>query len=172
MIAFLDLLDTQEEKDKFTELYNFYKDLLYWIALKKTDNIEDAEECVQDTFFYIAKHFNKIGQIESKRTKCYLSTIVTGFAIDIYKKSKKMDSISSDYSNDETKSSLNELKYFEDFDKIELLAVFDKVLDEESKIYFYLKYIDSFRFYRFIMLKHEIIIILLKQKVNNILRFY
>lgn len=51
MIVFLDLLDTQEEKDKFTELYNFYKDLLYWIALKKTDNIEYAEECVQDTFF-------------------------------------------------------------------------------------------------------------------------
>lgn len=145
MIAFLDLLDTQEEKDKFTELYNCYKDLLYWIALKKTDNIEDAEECVQDTFFYIAKHFNKIGRIESKNTKCYLSTIVTGFAIDIYNNSKKLDTISSDDKNDESKNNIDELKYFEDFDKIELLTVFDKVLDEESKIYFYLKYIYGYK---------------------------
>ncbi len=145
MIAFLDLLDTQEEKDKFTKLYNFYKDLLYWIALKKTGNIENAEECVQDTFFYVAKHFNKIGCVESKSTKCYLSTIVTGFAIDIYNNSKKLDIISSDDKNDESKSNIDELKYFEDFDKIELLTVFDKVLDGESKIYFYLKYIYGYK---------------------------
>lgn len=145
MIAFLDLIDTQEEKDKFTQLYNFYKDLLYWIALKKTNNIEDAEECVQDTFFYVAKHFDKIGQVESKSTKCYLSAIVTGFAIDIYNNSKKFDTISSYDKNDKSESNIDELKYFEDFDKIELLTVFDKVLDEESKIYFYLKYIYGYK---------------------------
>ena len=66
---FLNLLDTQTEKDRFTELYDTYKDLLYWIALKRTNNIEDAEECVQETFFYVAKHFEKIGEVKSKRTK-------------------------------------------------------------------------------------------------------
>lgn len=145
MIAFLNLLDTQEERNKFTELYNSYKNLLYWIALEKTDNIEEAEECVQDTFFYVAKHFDKIGQIESKSTKYYLSTIVTGFAIDIYNNSKKLDTISICDKNDESESNIDELKYFEDFDTIELLTVFDKVLDEESKIYFYLKYIYGYK---------------------------
>lgn len=90
MIAlFLNLLDTQAEKEKFSELYYTYKDLLYWIALKKTNCTEDAEECVQETFFYAAKHFEKIGDIKSKSTKCYLSTIVTGFAVDIFNSSKK-----------------------------------------------------------------------------------
>ena len=84
---FLTLLDTQEDREKFTCLYDTYKNLMYWIAIKKTNCIEDAEECVQDTFFYAAKHFDRIGEVDSKRTKCYLSTIVSGFAIDIYNKS-------------------------------------------------------------------------------------
>ena len=29
---FLNLLDTQSEKEKFIELYDTYKDLLYWIT--------------------------------------------------------------------------------------------------------------------------------------------
>ncbi len=132
---FLNLLDTQTEKEKFIELYDTYKDLLYWIALKRTNNIEDAEECVQETFFYVAKHFEKIGEVQSKRTKCYLSTIVTGFAIDIYNESGKII-IASDEDNNE----LNDLEYFEKIEAIELLSVFDEVLDEESKVLLYLKY--------------------------------
>lgn len=140
MIAlFLNLLDTQTEKEKFTELYNTYKDLLYWIAIKKTNSIEDAEECVQETFFYVAKHFEKIGEVKSKRTKCYLSTIVAGFAIDVYNKSKKANKVS--INNYESSN----LEYYENFETTELLTVFDYVLDEESKIYFYLKYIYHYK---------------------------
>lgn len=138
-MMFLNLLDTQEEKDSFLELYDTYKDLLYWIALKKTNSIEDAEECVQETFFYVAKHFDKIGEIKSKRTKCYLSTIVTGFAIDIYNEFQKLELISND------DNELRDIEYFENFEKVELTAVFDDILDEESKIFFYLKYIYNYK---------------------------
>lgn len=140
IMLFLNLLDTQDEKEKFLQLYDTYKDLLYWIALKKTSSIEDAEECVQETFFYVAKHFEKIGEVGSKRTKCYLSTIVTGFAIDIYKDSQKLDSISNSIDNDS-----KDITYFENFEKVELLAAFDDILDEESKIFFYLKYIYNYK---------------------------
>lgn len=138
-MMFLNLLDTQEEKDGFLELYDTYKDLLYWIALKKTTSIEDAEECVQETFFYVAKHFDKIGEIKSKRTKCYLSTIVTGFAIDIYNDFQKSELISND------DNELRDIEYFENFEKVELTAAFDDILDEESKLFFYLKYIYNYK---------------------------
>ena len=140
MLAFLYLLDTVEEKNKFTNLYNLYKDLLYWIAKNKVKNVQDAEDCVQETFFYIAKNFHKIDDVESKRTKCYLSTIVTGFAIDIYNKSNKISYISTD-NEEET----IELKNYEEYTKTELLMVFDKILDEESKVIFYLKYIYGYK---------------------------
>lgn len=139
IMMFLNLLDTQEEKDGFLELYDTYKDLLYWIALRKTNSIEDAEECVQETFFYVAKHFDKIGEIKSKRTKCYLSTIVTGFAIDIYNDFQKSELISND------DNELRDIEYLENFEKVELTVAFDDILDEESKIFFYLKYIYNYK---------------------------
>ncbi len=135
---FLNLLDTQTEKEKFIELYNEYKDLLYWIALKRTNCNEDAEECVQETFFYIAMHFEKINDVNSKKTKIYLSTIVTGFAINIYNHSNRTDIIEID--NETT-----DLKYFENFQKIELLSVLNKALDEESRVFFYLKYLYNYK---------------------------
>lgn len=137
---FLNLLDTQTEKEKFIELYNEYKDLLYWIALKRTNRIEDAEECVQETFFYVAKHFEKINDVNSKQTKLYLSAIVTGFAIDIYNHSNKIEMLEIDNENEST-----DLKHFESFQKIELLSVLDKVLDDESRVFFYLKYLYNYK---------------------------
>lgn len=128
MIAFLNLLDTQAEKEEFIRLYDKYKNLLYWIAFQKTNNIDTAEECVQETFLYVAKHFDKIEDVESKRTKCYLSVIVNGFAIDVYNKSLKSDSFLKNFENTDS-------EYYDDLNKIELQSVFDKVLDDESKIF-------------------------------------
>lgn len=87
---FLNLLDTQNEKDKFIKLYDKYKNMLYWISYGKTQSCQDAEECVQETFFYVAKHFEKIGDVNSSQTKGYLATIVTGFS-----RKKKFISISN-----------------------------------------------------------------------------
>ncbi len=139
LAVFLSLIDSEADKEKFTELYDTYKNLLYWIALQKTNSIEDSEECVQETFFYVAKHFEKIGDVKSKRTKAYLSAIVTGFAIDIYNNSEKAAAVSLDEDDS------IELQYYEDFEKAELLSAFDGVLDEESKIYFYLKYLYNYK---------------------------
>lgn len=134
MILFLEYLNTEQEKDNFKKLYSLYKNLLFWIARSKTNSDEDAEDCVQETFAYVAKHFDKIDCIESNRTKCYLATIVEGFAIDIYNKVQKESDI---YFS----SSLSTDNNFGEYNKIELLSVFEKTLNEEDKVYFYLKYI-------------------------------
>ena len=121
---FLTLLDTQEDREKFTYLYDTYKNLMYWIAIKKTNCIEDAEECVQDTFFYAAKHFDRIGEVDSKRTKCYLSTIVSGFAINIYNKSinESTAEFNQEIENDSDGDAFNE------FDSVEISVMIDKIL--------------------------------------------
>lgn len=137
---FLNLLDTQNEKNKFIKLYDTYSDLLYWIALKKTSCIEDVEECVQETFLYVAKHFDKIGEINSKKTKIYLSTIITGFAIDTYNASQKAEFIEFNGDNETA-----DLKYYESFGRIELLAIVDNALEEESKVFFHLKYLYNYK---------------------------
>ncbi len=146
MIAlFLNHFSNETERSKFINLYNTYKNLLYWIAFNKLNNVEDAEECVQETFLYVSKHFDKIGFVDDKTTKCYLVTIVTGFAVDMYNKSKKADKILYDDNDVNFENNSTDLKYFDNYDEVELLSVFNNVLDDESKVYFYLKYIYGYK---------------------------
>lgn len=55
MIAFFDLIDEPEDKTRFAQLYNSYSSLLYSIAYQKVKNAETAEDCVQETYLYVAK---------------------------------------------------------------------------------------------------------------------
>ena len=125
---FLNLLDTQSEKDKFIKLYDKYKNMLYWISYGKTQSCQDAEECVQETFFYVAKHFEKIGDVNSSKTKGYLATIVTGFSIDVYNKSKKYGRIDIENNN-----MAENLSYFDNIETVELSSAIESVLSEEEK---------------------------------------
>lgn len=134
MIAFLDLLDTEYEKEQFTELYNKYSNLLYKIAFNKVNNVHDAEDCVQDTFLYIAKNFYKIEDINSTKTKYFLSTIVSSIAIDRFRRSKKIEFISlDDYEKYE------DLSYIDNYEPNEISFCIDK-LDDDSKNLIYLTY--------------------------------
>ena len=132
---FLNLLDTQSEKDKFIKLYDKYKNMLYWISYGKTQSCQDAEDCVAETFFYVAKHFEKIGDVNSSQTKGYLATIVTGFSIDVYNKSKKYGFIDIENNN-----MAENLSCFDNIETVELSSAIESVLSEEEKIYIYLKY--------------------------------
>lgn len=119
MVAFLDLLDTEENKNKFEQLYYKYIDLLMWIAMDKLNNKQFAEEAVQDAFLYVAKNFNKIGNVESKRTKGYLSTIIQGFAINKYNKEKKVIHLSPE-DEDFIAFSVDDEKFLDSMDEIDL----------------------------------------------------
>lgn len=134
MIAFLDLLDTEYEKEQFAKLYNQYSKLLYKIAFEKVNNIHDAEECVQETFLYIAKNFHKIDDVCSSKTKYFLSTIVSCIAIDCYRRSKTIEFISlEDYEE------YKDLSYIDKYTPDEVSFSIDK-LDDDSKNLIYLTY--------------------------------
>lgn len=50
LMFYLSMLETDEERDFFTELYNTYRQGLYRYALKYLHNEFDAEDVVQDVF--------------------------------------------------------------------------------------------------------------------------
>lgn len=139
MIAFLDLLDTEEEKNKFKQLYNKYIDLLMWIAMDKLKNYHLAEEAVQDAFFYIARNFDKVGEVDSKMTKGYLSTVIQGFAINKFNKEKKVILLPEEY-DDFLNFDCDEEKFFDSIDALDLKLAIDN-LSDESKNYLYLTYV-------------------------------
>ena len=82
-------LDTQEEKDKFAELYEKYSRKMYNIALAILKNNEDAEDAVDITFHRLAHNFTKISQKSCKEIEGYIVISIRNTSIDIYRKKKK-----------------------------------------------------------------------------------
>ncbi|WP_162609666.1 RNA polymerase sigma factor [Lachnoclostridium sp. An131] len=86
MLLYLSMLDTQEEKDKFTEIYQQYQHFCWYVANQLLGDAHLAEDAVQDAFLALTRHLDKIEDVESPRTRKFLMTIVKSKAVDILRK--------------------------------------------------------------------------------------
>ncbi len=97
MLSFyLSLLDSQEDKDKFEQLYHLYSPLMKYVAYQKLQNEHLAEEAVQDAFIKVINSFYKIEEIDSHKTKRFLVVVTENTAIDILRKEKPDKRVSYD----------------------------------------------------------------------------
>lgn len=85
MIAYLQMLETSEEKARFEELVHTYKNLMFYAANQILNNEHDAEDSVQQAFFAILKNFDKISQIQCPQTRAFVVIVVERKAIDLYR---------------------------------------------------------------------------------------
>lgn len=136
MIAFLDMIDDPEGKERFDLLYHKYKNLMASVAVKRTSNQDDIEDILQDAFFYIANNFEKIGDIDSQKTKNFVCVITNGFAIRKYRKERR--SAPTDDFSEIADSELDA------YDIAELKILIDTLNDEE-KNFVYLKYVFGYK---------------------------
>ncbi|MDE6956908.1 MAG: RNA polymerase sigma factor [Lachnospiraceae bacterium] len=90
MLVFLEMLEGEEEKSVFLEIYETYRYFLWFLAHEILKDEYLAEDAVQETFFSIIKYIEKIKDIKSVRTKNFLATIVRNKAIDILRRQKGM----------------------------------------------------------------------------------
>ncbi len=81
-------MDSEEEKGKVALLYEKYRRLLWRAAMDVLQDEYLAEDAVQDAFLKVGKNLDKIGEIESYETRCYLVVVARNAAIDIYRKRK------------------------------------------------------------------------------------
>lgn len=88
MLLYLSMLDTQEEKDKFTEIYELHQHFCWYVANQLLGDAQLAEDAVQETFLALVRHLDKIGETDSPRTRKFLLTIAKSKAIDILRKRK------------------------------------------------------------------------------------
>ena len=86
----LAMLETPEDKQKMTELYMTYRELLLKIALKILHNQDDAEDVLHLAFERIARDFSKIGEVSGHQTRNFLVIIVRGLAVNLYNERKKV----------------------------------------------------------------------------------
>ena len=76
-------------KKKIEEIYNNYRRLMYFIAFKVVGNEADAEDAVQQALGSILENLDKIGPVDSPKTKSYVAIITEHKAIDIVRAKKK-----------------------------------------------------------------------------------
>lgn len=88
MLLFLDVLDTEEEKDKFVRIYEGYRYMMWYSANEILRDKELAEDAVQEAFLALTRHLDKVDESNVMRTKKFLRTIVKSKAIDMIRKRK------------------------------------------------------------------------------------
>lgn len=94
MLIYLQMLESEPEKEKFRKIYDAYRNLMFYVANKILQNEWDAEDAVQQAFLSIVKNLEKISDPVRKKTQLYIVTIVEHKAIDIYQAKKRRPSVS------------------------------------------------------------------------------
>ena len=125
-------LDTQEEKDRFAELYEKYSRKMYHIALSILKNPVDAEDAVDIAFHKFAKNFTNISQINSDEIKSYIVICIRNTAIDIFRSRKRIESKTQAVKEDD---------FYEDFweqktDHLSMIESIRSLSDEYRDIIF------------------------------------
>lgn len=94
---YLNMLDTEDEKTKFEQLYLEYRFTMLHVARQILHDDMLAEDAVHDAFLALLKNLDKIDEISCKKTKAYIVIIVRNKAIDIIRHKNK-EIISDDFS--------------------------------------------------------------------------
>ncbi len=89
MIHYLQLLNTQQDKDKFVILYQRYFQPLYSTAFEILKDHAASEDVVHETFLILIDHIDNVDEQASMKTWNYLATIVRRLCIDSLRKQKK-----------------------------------------------------------------------------------
>lgn len=91
MLSFyLTLIDLPEEKDKFTQIYNEYKNLMLNSAYSILHDKSDAEDAVHEAFLRILKNLHKIDEVFCPKTQHFIVIIVQNVAKTLIKRKNKI----------------------------------------------------------------------------------
>lgn len=124
LLFYLSLLDTEEEKTKFSLIYEKYKGVMKYVAWRILGDEGIAEDAVQEAFIKIIDNFKEIDEIDSNKTEHFCVIIVRNVSLDFIKKEKKIKLLDIDEIYDARVSSNNieiSLSVREIYERIKLL---------------------------------------------------
>lgn len=82
------LLDA-EEKKFFREIYENYKDEMFYTAYVILENVQDTEDILQEAFIALLCNMDKMKENSPQKNWNYIVTIVKNKAINLYNKNKR-----------------------------------------------------------------------------------
>lgn len=93
---YLALIDEPSDKEKFAEIYNSYKAMMYDRAMSILHNNSLAEDALQESFLKIAKNISKISDPKCSKTTSFIIIIVRNTCYDILRNEKFDNTIQID----------------------------------------------------------------------------
>lgn len=93
MLIYLALLDNEQDKTKFTYIYETYNKQMWYAANEILKDKQLAEDAVHDAFIGIAKNFSKIRSFEPSSIKSYIITSARHAALMYIRKNKKTEAV-------------------------------------------------------------------------------
>lgn len=96
MLIYLSMIETEEEKSKFTRIYEKYRKLMFYVANRILQDDYLSEDAVHQAFLKIIDHLDKISENDCHKTKSYMVIIVRNCAINLYNQRKNHPTVSLD----------------------------------------------------------------------------
>lgn len=138
LLIYLSMIETEEDKNKFTLLYEKYIKLMFYVANQILKDDYLAEDTVHQTFVKIIEDLDKIAEIDCHKTRSYIVTMVRNCAINLYRERKNHMSVSLD---DEIELTNNYSFEVEDMDTLEQTIAKLPIIYKDILI---LKYVQEF----------------------------
>lgn len=88
LILMLELLDNDEDRLLFSELYEKYLKCMLYAANQILENEHDAEDATQQAFINIANRFSVVKKLAPKQVKSYFITVALNSAKNILRSKK------------------------------------------------------------------------------------
>lgn len=89
-MLFLDLIDNEDDKSKFLQIYETYGKTMYYVANSILHDSYLAEDAVQTAFLKIAQNIHKIFSPICPQTKSFVVIIVRNVCLTMLSNEKKL----------------------------------------------------------------------------------
>ncbi|WP_101696937.1 RNA polymerase sigma factor [Clostridium minihomine] len=97
---YLALIESEEDKNKFEQIYTTYRKLMFYVANKILRDEQLAEDAVHSSFLKIIQNFDKIVEIDGHKTKSYVVITVRNESINLYRSRRRKGELSLDQMED------------------------------------------------------------------------
>ena len=133
LALYLSMLDTQEDKDRFEEIYKKYYISMFNISFSILHNNEDAKDAVHEAFLCIANKFKKIAPLNCQKMKSYIVIIIRNVSLNMYKKNKRRGENNDNIDNHEIPV---EVDFFEKMEYSDLVGSIKELPDDYRDVMF------------------------------------
>lgn len=139
LAVYLSMIETNEDKSKFEQLYRQYAQDMYSVAYSILRNKEDAEDAVHQSFIKIAENFTKISSLPCQKIRSFIVIISGNTAKNIYNSNKRR----AEHTVTLIDEIIDDERAFDKDDYFELTSAI-KRLPQKYKDVIYLYYLEEF----------------------------